>query len=157
METYITKKDGNPLEVNVECSSDAAVDGIIVIFIYKQNDPSKNKSIDVVPLGDNKFKSLISKTDLEEKNILRIVSNFIVTEVQLPQKNNIVEKTTITYPLDGGSAEKEFKSTFEDNKEEYNKGGANKKTFKVKKEIQIAFIPKLKKDIEAMLLAQLNQ
>ena len=157
METYITKKNSTPLNLNVEGSSDAAMDGSVVVLIYKEGDISKNKFIDVWSDGDNKFKSSIKKDDLEEKNILRIVSNFIVSGGQLPQKENIIKNTTISYTLNGGSAEKEFETNFNDNSEEFNKGGANKKTFKVTKDIKISFIPKLKKDIEAMLLAHLNQ
>ncbi|QRM88793.1 hypothetical protein FG167_05945 [Lacinutrix sp. WUR7] len=135
METFNTEFDISPIQIIVEPSSDALLDGSgkVRLSIYHEDAPRKWRKVDVIDQGSNIFNASTDKSRLIKRPILKIRTNFIVDDLAL--KEQIAKTTTITYKLD----DENFESSFDINEDEYDLGRTTDETFSITKRIQVLF------------------
>ncbi|GAB5398423.1 MAG: hypothetical protein Aureis2KO_00080 [Aureisphaera sp.] len=138
MENYQTPKDSNPLDIIIEPSSDAALDGPneVMVTVYHEDTPRQWRKITVTEISNGIYKAEVDKEMLTDRPIIKIKTSFIVDSTQMPSKELVMQQTTIDYNFDGG-ASVDFKSAFGQDPSEYDDGRADDETFMVIKKVSI--------------------
>lgn len=139
METYLTKEEGD-LKVTVSYKTISEISGGSDFSLSEKDNLDNSIILNNAVYANNQTTIKINKEGIVQRSILKITTVFYVDQNQLPNKQNILERTEVYYSLKGDrSNEKKFKSTYNSNQDEYKDLGSN--SFAIRKLIEIKLVP----------------
>lgn len=132
----IFKTYNNNQKINIKLKKEPTSIGVrrgkAYFYLRKEDDLEQFISLN----NQTQISTIIDKKDIENYNILEIVTQIIVLESQQNYKEEIMKATKIDYSVFDRDNRKSFNSNYQENPEEYDKNG-DSEIFLVRKLIKI--------------------